>query len=303
MKKYVIYSVMSSRKKYSFIFLVVILIFTSVLLGFDKPKEDFSELVKVSLREVGNQLLLTQHDSSSLVLPVVVLKPYKYELSFENELFFLPNDLVSIVKSSFEKAGLPKVYRVEVIQCTDLEVAYSYEMKNDKEKNIIPCAGRLLPMNCYTITVRFTDKETYFDIQLLINILLFIAFLVVVFLFYKKKSTVISKEATLAEQVNSNTYLAIGSFHFYPEQNKLVKATEEISLSRKECELLAIFIANPNQVIKREELTKKVWGDHGVIVGRSLDTYISKLRNILREDSSIKISNVHGVGYKLEILK
>ena len=80
-----------------------------------------------------------------------------------------------------------------------------------------------------------------------------------------------------------------------------MKQTEEISLSKKECELLEIFVAHPNQIIKRDELTKKVWEDHGVFVGRSLDTYISKLRKKLQDDSSIKITNVHGVGYKLEL--
>ena len=68
-----------------------------------------------------------------------------------------------------------------------------------------------------------------------------------------------------------------------------------------ECELLTIFIAEPNQIIKREELTKKVWEDKGVFVGRSLDTYVSKLRNKLKEDTSVRLINIHGVGYKLEI--
>ena len=97
-------------------------------------------------------------------------------------------------------------------------------------------------------------------------------------------------------------YEVIGSFRFYPEQNKLVKEAEEIALSKKECELLTLFIQKPNVLIKREELTKRVWEDNGVIVGRSLDTYISKLRKKLQSDTSIKLVNVHGVGYKLKIL-
>ena len=64
---------------------------------------------------------------------------------------------------------------------------------------------------------------------------------------------------------------------------------------------MAILAAQPNQVIKREELMKKVWEDNGVIVGRSLDTYISKLRKYLKDDDTIKLTNVHGVGYKLEV--
>ncbi|MGB1041616.1 MAG: helix-turn-helix domain-containing protein, partial [Flavobacteriales bacterium] len=62
-----------------------------------------------------------------------------------------------------------------------------------------------------------------------------------------------------------------------------------------------IFAESPNQIVKREELTKRVWEDNGVFVGRSLDTYVSKLRKKLNSDESIKLTNVHGIGYKLEI--
>ena len=114
--------------------------------------------------------------------------------------------------------------------------------------------------------------------------------------FYKRKHQSVLKQS-------SDTYNSIGHFQFYPEQNKLVKEAIEISLSKKECELLTLFIAKPNQIIKREELEKKVWEDNGVFVGRSLDTYISKLRKKLKDDDSIKLTNIHGVGYKLEMLQ
>ena len=110
-----------------------------------------------------------------------------------------------------------------------------------------------------------------------------------------------AKKTTKLEKGLSEKVTILGSFKFYPEQNKLTKKAIEIPLSKKECELLEIFVANPNQVIKREEITKKVWEDNGVFVGRSLDTYISKLRKKLKEDKSIQLINIHGVGYKLEI--
>ena len=83
----------------------------------------------------------------------------------------------------------------------------------------------------------------------------------------------------------------------------MVKSAVEISLSKKECELLEIFFENLNDIVKREELEKRVWEDNGVFVGRSLDTYISKLRKKLKEDNAIKLTNIHGVGYKLEVIK
>jgi len=268
---------------------------------FSEPQnsqEAFSENVKISLRDVGHQLLLSNKDSTSLVLPVVAIAEAKYQLSFQSQLPFEPSNLVSILQNSFQKSNLPNNYTVEVIQCADQEVAYSYGMKDTKEKSIIPCRGRVLPESCYTIEVQFSAIQTTFlSKQMLLYILLGIAFLFLLdYLFH------IKKQANLPEK-NKEHYNAIGIFQFFPEQNKLVKEAVEISLSKKECELLAIFVAHPNQIIKRDELTKRVWEDHGVIVGRSLDTYISKLRKILKEDDTIKLTNVHGVGYKLEIIE
>ena len=287
---------MSKKKIYIYISLAIIIFFGWVLTPSLNNNQDFSERIKVSLRDVGNQLLHTNKDSTSLVLPVIELVKYRYKVSFQKQLSFEPSDLVTIIKNSFNKADLSNYYRVEVLKCIDSEVAYSYEIKNLKEKDIIPCRGRVLPIGCYTIEVKFTNltpslfNNSFFMFGLLFLIMLF----GLDYIFSKSK---VVKLPT--EEVNEATI--IGSFQFYPEQNKLVKQATEISLSKKECELLAIFVESPNQIIKRDELMKKVWEDNGVFVGRSLDTYISKLRKKLKEDTSIKITNIHGVGYKLEV--
>lgn len=288
--------IMSRKTIYALLVLAAILLFTWIFLNLRENQERFSEKVKLSLRDVGNQLLIKNGDATSLVLPIVKLDNSKYQLSFQNELPLDPENLVSLVKNSFHKSLLPKYYRVEVIQCSDNEVAYSYEIKNETENDIIPCKGRFLPENCYLIEVRFIQKNTaiFSEHKFLFMLIAIFYSLLFAFLYFKrKKSKIVQKD--------NSTYTTIGSFHFYPEQNKLVKKAKEISLSKKECELLEIFVANPNQIIKRDELTKRVWEDNGVFVGRSLDTYISKLRKKLKEDNSIKLTNVHGVGYKLEI--
>ena len=255
----------------------------------------FSETAKVALRDVGHQLLLKNQDSTSLVKPVIQIDDSKFQLEFESDLAIHPDSLVNTIKMSFNRAELPEFYFVEVRQCEDEEVAYSYEMKQNIEKGIIPCNGRQLHKKCYTITVIFTNVTQ--GSQSANKPLLAIGFLIVLllaFLYYNRKSKVISRQ-------KDPNYTTLGRFKFYPEQNKLIKEAIEISLSKKECEILAILVSQPNQIVKREELTKRVWEDNGVVVGRSLDTYISKLRKKLKEDSSIKLINVHGVGYKLEI--
>ncbi len=59
--------------------------------------------------------------------------------------------------------------------------------------------------------------------------------------------------------------------------------------------------ANQNQAMERDQLLKEVWEDDGVFVGRSLDVFISKLRKKLLHDAGIRIINIHGKGYKLEV--
>jgi DNA-binding winged helix-turn-helix (wHTH) protein len=276
-----------------------ILLLAIAILGFlsfsdsSGKNKDFSERVKVVLREVGHQLLLSNKDSVSLVLPIKEVSKVKFSLSFQEELSFKPNILVDIVKEIFEKSSLPKEYRVEVIRCLDKEVAYSYEIHELEEQTIIPCSGRFLPKNCYTIEVRFLKDNSS-------NSWLFYLFIPIILGIIYNRFVVKEKEINIMEE-NNEDHSKFGSFRFYPKENKLIQEAKEIPLSKKECELLEIFVANPNQIIKREELTKRVWEDNGVFVGRSLDTYISKLRKKLKDDASIQLINIHGVGYKLEV--
>lgn len=289
-----LFATMMIKKNHFSILLLSITVFG--LFSFSLSKEenkDFSERIKVTLREVGNLLLLSNKDATSIILPVVEIDDYTFKVSFENELSFEPNNLVLIIKKSFEKANLSKNYIVEVFRCSDYEVAYSYEINELEEKTIIPCVGRVLPKNCYTIQVKFLTSSSSNSWLYLLFILIILGIIYKMFFFKNEKKNI--------EEKKTEEHSKFGSFQFYPKQNKLIKGAKEIALSKKECELLEIFVANPNQIIKREELTKKVWEDNGVFVGRSLDTYISKLRKKLQDDDAIKLTNIHGVGYKLEV--
>jgi len=287
--------IMSKRNFYFISVFTAVILLVGILFGFKAPQDDFTSQVKVSLRSVGHQLLMERQDSTSIVLPILKMSDGKFQLSFEKELSIEPRKLVSIVKNTIEKESFPTQYLVEVKQCSSQEVAYSYEIKQSVEKDIIACLGRVLKEDCYVIEFTFKKvKSSFIDSKVVLIVLLLMVFIFVTLFYYQRKSKILTKG-------NEGDYESIGCFQFYPDQNKLVKEAVEINLSKKECELLAIFIANPNQIIKRDELTKRVWEDHGVIVGRSLDTYISKLRKKLKDDTSIKLTNVHGVGYKLEI--
>ena len=83
----------------------------------------------------------------------------------------------------------------------------------------------------------------------------------------------------------------------------LEKGENKIQLTQKEADILSLFVRNSNALLKREFILKAIWKDDSYFVGRSLDVFISKLRKYLKEDPSIKITNIHSTGYKFEVLK
>ncbi|MBO4741575.1 MAG: winged helix-turn-helix domain-containing protein, partial [Bacteroidales bacterium] len=74
---------------------------------------------------------------------------------------------------------------------------------------------------------------------------------------------------------------------------------EERHLTSKESDLLQMFCMNFNQVIDRISTLNKIWRDDSYFAARSMDVYITKLRRYLKDDPSVKIVNIHGVGFKL----
>src|SRR5689334_22816909 len=55
----------------------------------------------------------------------------------------------------------------------------------------------------------------------------------------------------------------------------------------KQCRILELLRENFDELVLRESLMQKVWFDDGVITGRSLDMFVSKLRRKLSSDSSL----------------
>lgn len=84
--------------------------------------------------------------------------------------------------------------------------------------------------------------------------------------------------------------------------NQQIKAGNHVQeLTSKEAKLLKLFCLNQNKVINRDTIQKAIWEDEGYFVGRSMDVFISRLRKLLKDEPSVTILNVHGVGYKLDV--
>ena len=93
----------------------------------------------------------------------------------------------------------------------------------------------------------------------------------------------------------------IGKLKFNYNELKLYSSSDVISLTQKEADLLKFLAANPNKILKREEVLVNVWGKDDYFLGRSMDVFITKLRKHFKADPGIVLETVHGVGFRLNL--
>lgn len=91
--------------------------------------------------------------------------------------------------------------------------------------------------------------------------------------------------------------LKIGTFDFNTQRFELKRGDQIRKLSHRESELLSILYQNKNRTTQRKDILMKLWGDDSFFNSRNLDVYITKLRDYLKEDPSIEIITIKGVGY------
>jgi DNA-binding response OmpR family regulator len=94
----------------------------------------------------------------------------------------------------------------------------------------------------------------------------------------------------------------IGSLHFFPLENRIIKGEEEIILTQKETNLLRFFCEHANKVLRREDILNHVWGKNDYFLGRSMDVYVAKLRKLLKSEENGQIETIPQAGYRF-ILK
>jgi DNA-binding winged helix-turn-helix (wHTH) protein len=288
-------NLLSGKCKYLFglLFLSFICIICVAFSSEDSDDFDFARR-EVLLRRIGHEILLQSGDSTSRVLPVKKIAENEYQIKFENELSFLPDSLMSITQRFLDNAPLSSNYIVNVLNCDNSNIIYGYAISKNKKDNIVTCRGRRQPKACYMINIKFkptaitTEKNGY-----LLGSLSFLVFVGFIFLrsFKPRKTLPPSQQANM---------FALGSVLFDAKNRKLIIDGKTIVLTGTETRVLLIFASSPNETIERSRIQKEIWEDEGVIVGRSLDMFISKLRKKLEFDPNIKIVVIRGKGYKLE---
>ena len=92
--------------------------------------------------------------------------------------------------------------------------------------------------------------------------------------------------------------IKLGNYLFHPNRQTLTIGSTERKLSFRENELLKMLYENRQQVIDRKEILNLLWGNDSFFNSRNLDVYVTKLRSYLREDDTVELITIKGIGYR-----
>ncbi|WP_295796602.1 helix-turn-helix domain-containing protein [Mucilaginibacter sp.] len=272
--------------------------------GMDNPIDEARQ--RILFRSIGHELLLSVNDRTSRVPPLQKIDDGSYRLDFEKPFAFMPDSLVVIVGRNLSRMESPPEFIFTVTEAESQATAYGFTTA-DIIKGTVPCIGRALPKRNYFINILVVPAiatagtHGWNSVLLIVTGLLVLAVLIFIIAWkVLPKSKQNKAVATVKpDDALDSKSIPIGKYRFYPDKYLLLCDHESTELTAKEGKLLSIFTSDLNQVIDRNRLLKEGWEDDGVITGRSLDMYVSKLRKKLEKDVSVSITNVHGKGYCL----
>jgi DNA-binding winged helix-turn-helix (wHTH) protein len=261
----------------------------------------FEEKVNLALRRTGHHLLLASGDSTSRIPAVKKLDASTYVLQLSKS--FNYDQLPSILQASFSIHEIKNNYDVAVIDCASEQLQLGYNFQDYIKNNEIPCGGRQRGEGCYNLKVTFaTPQNSPNSIPIGWTLGIGLTFLSLTYVLWRRKATPTPSAETPDEQlIEKYKRLHFGESSIDVENQLLYSANTQHNLTYREAKLLQLFIKHQNQVLERDFILKSVWEDEGVTVGRSVDVFVSRLRKLLQEDTSLRIAAVHGVGYRLEV--
>ncbi len=280
-------------KRYIFLFIGLLMTVSTTRATTPGVQDKFSEKVNLALRQVGHQLLQIAGDDHSAIPPVEVFDHGEFSLEIGQA--FNYDTLPYLLARALRDFEIDENYQVSIRDCFDDNVVLGYN-KVSFEQGIQACKGRELWSECNNIILTIDTPPTPVEGSS------FPIFSMVLLLFTAAGLGIYLQRSRQKEETSSDeSTITLGQFDYDPKNQTLGLNDEEKTLTFRENKLLHFLVQHSNEVITRDTLIEAVWGDEGVIVGRSLDVFISRLRKLLKPDDSVQIKTIHGVGYRLEV--
>ncbi|MEO0339024.1 MAG: winged helix-turn-helix domain-containing protein, partial [Bacteroidota bacterium] len=224
----------------------------------------------LAVRAIGDVLLSNANDFSSPVQPVEEIDEHTLRLSFKDPIPINPDSL-SLLAIQYIDSEIADKAIVNVLEAESEKMVYGFEINHINPKEI-PCLGRNLPVSNYYLDFGFYRQQptslglNAFTFSLLGFIFVAVALLGVSFF-----------NRNLQKPVEHNIIQAKG-LKLHLDTNQIVCNDSIIKLTNKEVQIFSILLEKEGQLVSREHLIQEVWLKEGVVTGRSLDMYISRLR-------------------------
>jgi len=257
----------------------------------------FSEKVNLALRRTAHYLLSINGDTTSRIPPVQHMGDSVWFIRLDRP--FNYDSLPDLLRASFDVHNIRDNYDVAVLDCEDGELQLGYNFLDFLHQKQAPCGGRELAGDCYNLQVTFVPAQMSLAQPWLWVSGGLLALLAFGGWWWAQRES--AQPTTIVQDIDVSTALHFGNSSLDLANQLLLVNGVRQSLTYREAKLLHLFISHPNQLLEREFLLKSVWEDEGIIVGRSLDVFVSRLRKLLRADGGVQIATVHGVGYRLEV--
>jgi DNA-binding response OmpR family regulator len=101
---------------------------------------------------------------------------------------------------------------------------------------------------------------------------------------------------------SERTVFELGSFVFDSEKMRLAFGNDVAHLTEMETRLLRMLCERQGQLVQRDWVLERIWGRRDFLARKSMDVFISRLRKYLAADPRIRIENLHGSGFVLQVL-
>lgn len=262
----------------------------------------------LALRQIAHDYLAAGCDTKSTIPAVITRPDGSFLLPLGRHISY---DSVSLfAAAALQRFGITENYALSLEDCASGEVFLGGFWNKPLNTTIptgdygVACAERDQPVRCANLSLAFPSPAQ--PLQGPASWLLFgLGFLLLLAgpVWRQWWPDALKAEPAAAEiagvKKTSDEVRLASDCTFSLAAQKLASGGTIHELTYREAKLLGFLVEHLNEILERETIQEAVWGDEGIMVGRSLDVFISRLRKKLAGAAGVEIRTVHGVGYQL----